>query len=65
MNFFRKKKNSYIQKEHEKIFGDKSPFSDRITFHIVKTHYLGEMLRLSSKKLKKEKKCRIRKILKL
>ena len=52
MNFFRKK-DSYIQKEHVKIFGDKSPFSDRITFHIVKTHYLGELLKLQSDKIRR------------
>jgi hypothetical protein len=55
VNFFRKRKDTYIQKEHEKIFGDKSPFSDRITFHIVKTHYLGEIFKLINEKNKKEK----------
>jgi len=53
MNFFRKRKSTYIQKEHEKIFGDKSSFSDYTTFHIVKTYYLGEILKLKSIKLRR------------
>ncbi len=54
MIFFRKRKDTYIQKEHEKIFGDKSPFSDRTTFQIVKTYYLGEILKLKAEKNRKE-----------
>jgi hypothetical protein len=51
MNFFRKRKNTYIQKEFKKIYGGKSPFNDHVTFHIVKTYYLGEILKLKSTKL--------------
>ncbi len=47
------KKISYIQKEHEKIYGDKSPFSDDVTFHIVKAFYLGERLKLKCERIRK------------
>lgn len=65
MNFFRKRKDTYIQREHVKIFGSKSSLSDHATFHIVKTHYLGEILKLSVEKNKRKKQWRILKILKL
>ena len=40
------KKNSYIQNEYKKVYGSKSPFSDELTFQIVKMFYLGEKLKL-------------------
>jgi len=46
MNFFRKRKVSYIQKEYKKIYGSKSSFSDELTFQIVRMFYLGEKLKL-------------------
>lgn len=44
------KKDSYIQKEHVKIFGNESPFSDHVTFYIVKTFYLAEIFKLEVEK---------------
>jgi hypothetical protein len=52
------KTSSYIQKEHEKIYGDKSPFSDDITFHIVKTFYLGERLKLKCERIMRNVRCK-------
>jgi len=40
------KKKSYIQNEYEKVFDCESPFSDKTTFQIIKTFYLGERLKL-------------------
>ncbi len=49
------KKFNYIQEEHEKIYGNKSPFSDEITFQIVKTFYLAEIFKLEVEKNKRSK----------
>ena len=49
------KKLNYIQKEHVKIFGNKSPFSDHVTFNIVKTFYLSEIFKLEVEKNKRSK----------
>ena len=48
-------KNNYIQKEHEKIYGKKSPFSNEVTFQIVKTFYLAEIFKLEVEKNKMSK----------
>lgn len=53
MNFFRKRKDTYIQKEFKKIYEYETPWTDDTTFQIVKIHYLGEILRLSFRKLKR------------
>jgi len=47
------KKMNYIQAEFKKVYGYETPWTDDTTFHIVKTHYLGEILRLSFKKLQR------------
>ncbi len=52
------KKNNYIQDEHKKIYGDKSPFSDFVTFQIVKMFYLGERLKLKCEQIRRENKPR-------
>lgn len=49
------KKLSYIQNEYKKVHGDKSPFSDRVTFQLVKMFYLGELLKLNNINIEKEK----------
>jgi hypothetical protein len=53
MNFFRERKATYIQKEFKKIYGYEPPWTDYTTFQLVKTHYLGEILKLSFKKSKR------------
>jgi hypothetical protein len=47
------KKVNYIQSEFKKIYGYETPWTDDTTFQIVKIHYLGEILKLSFKKLKR------------
>lgn len=54
VNFFSKRKDTYIQKEHEKVFGNKSPFTDQTTFHIVKMFYLSEIFKLRIEKNKRK-----------
>jgi len=43
----------YIQTEFKKIYGYETPWTDDTTYQLVKIHYLGELLKISIRKLKR------------